>query len=307
MEKFKEKTPALITLSFSLFILVIIIAIHLIHLAWQTPKNQINEIQANLPEEKRLSPKEEIEIVNQQRNIFITHLINSIGTIATITGGVVLFLNFRVANKNAMISNKNHETTSLRLISERLAKAIDQLGNENIHIRIGGIYSLEKIAYDSPQDYWPIMEILSAFIRENSPIKEEIELQKISTDTQASLTVIGRCNPVTEEGIQMFEIRSSHNERLDLSRTNLTGANFYELKMVNINFSNAILCNSMAIKTDFENSNFYQTNLEGSKVNGANFRGTNLSKANVNKTDFHLANGHDTAMTDGIIGYINSN
>jgi hypothetical protein len=80
------------------------------------------------------------------------------------------------------------------------------------------IYALERVAHDFPQEHWTIMEILTAFIRENAPIKPEskeseettIDLSqnrpqstdfhlqsdsfKLRTDIQAALTVIGRRN-----------------------------------------------------------------------------------------------------------------
>jgi uncharacterized protein YjbI with pentapeptide repeats len=36
-------------------------------------------------------------------------------------------------------------------------------------VRLGGIYALERIARDSEYDHWPVMEILTAFVREQAP------------------------------------------------------------------------------------------------------------------------------------------
>ena len=35
-------------------------------------------------------------------------------------------------------------------------------------MRLGGIYSLERISKESPDDYWTVMESLTAFVRERS-------------------------------------------------------------------------------------------------------------------------------------------
>ena len=32
-----------------------------------------------------------------------------------------------------------------------------------------GIYALERIAKESREDYWPVMEILTAYVREHAP------------------------------------------------------------------------------------------------------------------------------------------
>jgi hypothetical protein len=51
------------------------------------------------------------------------------------------------------------------LITDRLTHAIDQLGNDKVDVRIGGIYALERLAKDSASDWPAIGEILAAFIR----------------------------------------------------------------------------------------------------------------------------------------------
>lgn len=59
-------------------------------------------------------------------------------------------------------------------ITDRYTKAIEQLGKldgdkPNIEIRLGAIYALERIARDSPRDHWTIMEVLTAYVRQNAP------------------------------------------------------------------------------------------------------------------------------------------
>ena len=41
-----------------------------------------------------------------------------------------------------------------------------------MEIRLGGIYALERISNESEKDYWPIMEILTAYVRKNSSVEE---------------------------------------------------------------------------------------------------------------------------------------
>jgi hypothetical protein len=59
-------------------------------------------------------------------------------------------------------------------ITDRFTRAIDQLGktdeegNRLFEIRIGGIYALERIARESEEDYWPIMEVLTAYVRQHA-------------------------------------------------------------------------------------------------------------------------------------------
>jgi Flp pilus assembly protein TadB len=55
-----------------------------------------------------------------------------------------------------------------RRITESFSKAVDQLGSDKLEVRLGGIYSLERISKESPDDYWTVMETLTASIRERS-------------------------------------------------------------------------------------------------------------------------------------------
>jgi hypothetical protein len=68
------------------------------------------------------------------------------------------------------------EFTAQGQITERFTRAIDQLGASDdkqtprLEIRLGGIYALERIAWDSPErDYSTVMEVLTAYVRENTP------------------------------------------------------------------------------------------------------------------------------------------
>ena len=60
-------------------------------------------------------------------------------------------------------------------ITDRFSTAVEQLGATNkdgskqIEPRLGGIYSLERIASDSKRDARTILELLCAYVRENAP------------------------------------------------------------------------------------------------------------------------------------------
>jgi hypothetical protein len=68
------------------------------------------------------------------------------------------------------ITARTFELTERGHLTDRYAKAIEQLGNDNLDVRLGGIYSLEQIATDSPRDrdQATVVEVLSAFVRVHS-------------------------------------------------------------------------------------------------------------------------------------------
>jgi hypothetical protein len=85
--------------------------------------------------------------------------------VAAIAGTVAL-LNFRETRRQNLASL---ETTRRGQVTDRFSKAIDQLGEtKQLDIRTGAIYALEQIARDSNDLHWPVMQVLTAYLRENS-------------------------------------------------------------------------------------------------------------------------------------------
>jgi uncharacterized protein YjbI with pentapeptide repeats len=78
----------------------------------------------------------------------------------------------RIALKQADTASRRHEEQTIadrqRRITESYSKAIEQLGSDRVEERLGGIYSLERISKESSDDYWTVMETLTAFVRERT-------------------------------------------------------------------------------------------------------------------------------------------
>jgi uncharacterized integral membrane protein len=53
-----------------------------------------------------------------------------------------------------------------RRIVETFSKAVEQLGSDKLEVRVGAIFALERLSKESRDDYWTIMEVLTAFVRE---------------------------------------------------------------------------------------------------------------------------------------------
>ncbi len=161
------------------------------------------------------------------------------------------------AEKNLEIGIQNAKLNQDRLVAERFMAAIAQLGHEKIETRTGAIYALERVAQDFPNEHWTIMEILTAFVRENAPIQSMQQVQqleyvpavytsrrrsgarpsrphsdqnlheespKLRTDIQAALAVIGRRNSLEDPKDQKLDLRNTDIRRADLLGVNLQQA-----------------------------------------------------------------------------------
>ena len=81
--------------------------------------------------------------------------------------------NVSVAQENVSVAQENVRVAQEGNITGGFTKAIAQLGDDKMAIQLGGIYALERIARDSEKDHGPIMEVLTAYVRENAPAKEK--------------------------------------------------------------------------------------------------------------------------------------
>jgi hypothetical protein len=208
-------------------------------------------------------------------------------TLAQIFGGVAiaigLYYTWRrigIAEEDLKVTQENLEATqkvaqgNLKIaqegqITERFTRAIDQLGSDKSEIRLGGIYALERIANESEKDYWPIMEILTAYVRKNSSI-ELTNQDRVSLDIQAILTIIGRCN---------YAYRQGKSNCLDLSKTNLKGVELTEAQLVKANLTGAHLEGTFLVFASLEETNLREVYFKGSSFLYASLKGADLRKA----------------------------
>jgi hypothetical protein len=99
-----------------------------------------------------------------------------------ILAGIGAALLIYAAIRQAQIASNRHEAQTKadlqRRITESFSKAIEQLGSDKLEVRLGGIYALERISQESPQDHWTVVENLTAFVRERTQRTEAERIAK---------------------------------------------------------------------------------------------------------------------------------
>jgi hypothetical protein len=227
-----------------------------------------------------------------------------IGAAATFVIGL---LNYRSQRQSLRWQRdfREHEIDLMRSAqaTDRFTRAIEQLGSQIPHVRMGGIFALERMARDSPSDHAYIVDTLAAFIRERLPAAEVGDggyvkiLRLRAPDAQAALTVLCR-PPLSDE-----RVSSGMTGLLDLSRTDLRRADLHNARLDGVSLWG----------TRLEGANLRGAHLENSDLNEANFgrfqedsklyrAGADLSFANL--TGAKLNNAHDLniALKKGAIG-----
>ena len=177
-------------------------------------------------------------------------------------------------------------------VTGRYAQALEQLGCEELDVRIGGIRALEHVARDSPRHHRAVMEMLAAFIRERSlqhwpPPDPGGQARERSPrpDVQAAITVVGR--RLTERDLSPVDLAGSDLTGSDLTGADLTGADL----------TGAVLARADLLAAKLVRADLSGADLGGARLTGANLDGADLTGADLTDADLTGANLASAELT----------
>ncbi len=223
-------------------------------------------------------------------------------TLAQIFGGGIVVLSVLIGWANHQDTQENQAETQ-RLTYEaqktdQYKSAIMQLANENVEIRLSGVYVLERIARTSKEDYWPIMEVLTAFVRNRAYRGSTIRTSpKINSDLQAILTVIGQRNTDFDNrrvlNLEDTELVGANLERANLqgaslASANLSGANLTDAVLNWTNLRHATLAGANLSGVVAKQPDFSFSNLNDSKIHNADFEWAKFERADLSRADLYM-------------------
>ncbi|MCY1141415.1 pentapeptide repeat-containing protein [Actinoplanes sp. Pm04-4] len=192
-------------------------------------------------------------------------------------------------------------------VTDRFTRAIDQIGSDKLDVRIGGIYALERLMRDSPDDGTRLIKVLLTFVREHalpssgltpdepadrtSQSRTLASRSKVASDVQAALDVLGH----------HFN-GSSGIRGLDLSGLDLTGVILVDAYLVEANLGGTDLSGAALIGADMRNAYLQYADLSEAILGGADLGGADLEFADLNDTWLVGANfaGVDLRPTYGL-------
>ncbi len=234
-------------------------------------------------------------------------------SIAAGIGGLIALVFVAVrslaAQKQAAASYKQAVVAEEGQITERFTRAIDQLGaTENdgkpkVEIRLGAIYALERIARDSERDHWPVMEVLTAYVRQHATAEnlEAMEGAETTTgdlprskrspriDIKAILTVLGRRN-CSYDGQDVDGNKNTLNlsqaciEGAAMHGTHLEHAYLKEVHMEEARLYQAHLNHADLRAARMDRANLIEAILDDAKLQGACLKGASLRKASLQES-----------------------
>jgi len=187
----------------------------------------------------------------------------------------------RNLEKQAENASKSHVADTYSRAIEQLG-AVDNKGEPNLELRLGGLYALEKVA-KANEDYHPqIMEVLCAYVRmhcpkkidnkknDPKPEKNDSDIESPRMDIQACLTIIGRRNRLFNKG-----------SKLDLSRVQINGAILATADLSEVGFFKADLLGAFLNNANLSGAYFNDANLTEAILTRANLSGAFISRADL--------------------------
>ena len=222
----------------------------------------------------------------------------TIRNIALVTGGAVALV---FATWRSRVAERRADTAQQVLLNERYQKGAEMLGNGVLSVRLGGIYALQRLAEEHPEQYHiQVMRLFCAFAR--LPTKDQSleagqvvikpgTLLGIRQDVEAVMDAIG------SRGRSRIALEREADFRLDLRGTDLPGAQFlgfdlskgyfHHSNLTSANFANTDLSDAFFTAADLSQARFYKMNFLRTRFGRANLSGAIFEDADLTNAGFH--------------------
>ncbi|MFF4624170.1 pentapeptide repeat-containing protein [Nonomuraea jabiensis] len=197
------------------------------------------------------------------------------------------------------------ETAQEGQITDRYTKAVEQLGSDKQDVRLGGIYALQRLAYDSPRDHNTIRNVMAAFVRShdtctpppgektktgpeecaiitNPETIESMPITRLGADVVAALTIAPTLATRNANG--------DITARADFSEVRLRRADLYRENLAAADLSFTKLAGTILTFANLRGADLSGADLLSANLSGADLRGVNLRYAILRHVDLSGAN-----------------
>ena len=252
----------------------------------------------------------------------------TVRNIGLVVAGVVAL---PLALWRSWVAQRQADTAQQTLLNERYQRGAEMLGSNVLAVRLGGIYALQRLAKEHPENYHiEIMKLFCAFVRnptvesigeagqvsqENGEMPETHESRGYACPRQDVEAIMEAIATRTAVGIDIEEdIEFRYDfRRADLSDVNLLnfrGVKLGRARLADANLSGIWLppyTNLSSIRDG------YEVNLSKARLNRVNFRLSNLWKsdlscsiligADLQNTDLRFTNLSNATLANANLAY----
>ncbi len=216
---------------------------------------------------------------------------------------VITFIALPLAIWRSIVAQHQTKIAEAGLRNERYQKDAEMLGSKVLSVRLGGIYALQQLAEEDPeQHHVQVIRLLCAFVR--NPVKYKIEEghDLLREDIQIAMEAIGARSDADIK-LETLELEKkgqfppyAGSAYVYLNSASLNYGNFSRGNLSNANLNFADLSPAVLVKTSLSGTWLLQANLEevileeadlsNAILSAANLYGANLKGANISGTKF---------------------
>lgn len=231
-------------------------------------------------------------------------LLASLAALTAVTSAAVA-LPFTILK--TIYNRRQTEVAEQSHLTDQINKAIENLGatrqvgdrlEPNIEVRMGGLLALEKIAQTYPAEHIRIIDIICAYLVENSQsfVKSNVEMDEHGVPTakfpiearQDLKTVLRILSVRTPDQISMEKERP---HQIDLRELDLRGLRIEGVSFLECDLTRARFCGAVLRGTDFRDCSLIDCNFDFCSLSFVEFlsspmRYTSFISADVYETSF---------------------
>lgn len=227
------------------------------------------------------------------------HVLSLVGLLTALGG----LLGTPLALIRITLTERQTNATEQGLITDRITKAVEGLGAEktvkhdgdestepNLEVRIGALFSLERISQDSARDHIQIMEILCAYIRNNADRHSPTLPDEDPPEGWREWGKNNRTHPPldVDTALKIIERRSDDRKKIEKAyndgegyRPGLERAPLHALDLGARDLTGAVLSYAQLQGASLNFTKLKGANLMGARLQGANLMHTYLQGANL--------------------------
>ena len=233
-------------------------------------------------------------------------------TIRNIALGLMAFLALAIASWRGWVANQQADTAKQQLLNERYQKATEMLGSDVMVVRLGGVYQLQRLAREYPQQYHVLVtQTLCRFVRQPTTIPISQGGTGDPVPSAYRQDVLAAIEAMQDRvNLDRLSIERSAKYCPDLGKAELRGADLYRIDLTGMRLDGADLSGANLFSAILISCSMYETNLSDATMEyadltnsrlldtnflGAHLWGTKFDGALLHNTRFSNDDGHRTA------------
>ncbi|MEU7869987.1 pentapeptide repeat-containing protein [Dactylosporangium sp. NPDC049140] len=241
-------------------------------------------------------PKARIELQQAQSQLQN----NARGLLLQTIGGIVVLAGLAATWRQVMVARDGQ-------ITDRIGRAVEQLGSDKVDVRVGGVYALGRVANNSGPDRPTVQYMLGAFVRGHAPwdgrapggdVDRDLPWMYVrAPDVQAAMNVLGRrprargawrlylsrvdLRSTALDGVRLTEVimRRATLARAELSGARLDGGDLKGTDLRQASLAGASLTGAVLVEACLRDADLHQADLRGADLRGADLRARRLESA----------------------------